>query len=66
MEVSLIDIHQKVPLLHDVVAFMYEYDFVAFDICSLTRRSLNQALWQIDILLVKSDFFLRKNKKWIH
>lgn len=64
MEISLIDIHQGVPLFTEVVNFMDQHGFVAYDICGLTRRPLDQALWQTDLIFVKRDSHLRQNKRW--
>lgn len=65
MEVSLLDIHKNVPLLRDVLNFMYEYGFVAYDICSVAaRRPMDRALWQTDVLFVKEDSRFRSNKSY--
>lgn len=64
LEISLLDIHQNVPLFADVIEFMKQRNLVAYDICSFTRRPLDNALWQTDILFVKENSFLRQNKKW--
>lgn len=65
LEVSLLDIHKNVPLLHEVTAFMYQYGFVAYDICSVSaRRPLDRALWQTDILFVKEQSIYRNNKRY--
>jgi len=64
-EVSLLDIHKNVPLLKDVIDFMYRYGFVVYDICSVaTRRPLDQALWQTDLMFVKEDSKFRKDKNY--
>jgi FkbM family methyltransferase len=52
MEVSLIDMYENNPLLHDVTAFMKEQGFIAYDICGLMRRPLDMALAQVDIIFV--------------
>lgn len=65
LEVSLLDIHQNVPLVHEVCSFMYQYGFVTYDICSFTRRPLDQALWQSDFIFVKENSSFRANKNWI-
>ncbi len=65
LEVSLLDIHQNVPLLHEVCNFMYQYGFVTYDICSFTRRPLDKALWQSDFIFVKENSPFRANKNWI-
>lgn len=65
LEVSLLDIHQNVPLLRDVLNFMYEHGFVAYDICSVSaRRPLDMALWQIDVMFVKENSPLRMDKRY--
>jgi hypothetical protein len=65
LEVSLLDIHKNVPLLRDVVNFMYDYGFVAYDICSVSaRRPLDRALWQTDLLFVKENSKFRQNKSY--
>ena len=65
LEVSLLDIHKNVPLLRDVVNFMYDYGFVAYDICSVSaRRPLDRALWQTDLLFVKENSRFRQNKNY--
>ena len=38
MEVSLIDIHKDVPLIREVINFMYDFEFVVYDICSVAAR----------------------------
>ncbi len=65
LEISLLDIHKNVPLLKDVLNFMYEYQFVAYDICSVSaRRPLDRALWQTDVLFVKENAVYRQNKAY--
>ncbi|HAA29471.1 MAG TPA: hypothetical protein DCE56_19480 [Cyanobacteria bacterium UBA8553] len=63
-EVNLLDIHQNVPLLAEVVAWLNERDWVAYDICALTRRPLDQALWQADFIFVPRTSPLRADKRW--
>mgnify|MGYP001263629321 CR=1 FL=1 len=62
-EISLIDIHKGVPLLRDVVNFMFDRGFVTYDICSVSiRRPLDGALWQTDFMFVKHDSVFRSKK----
>jgi FkbM family methyltransferase len=64
-EVSLLDIHKGVPLIKDVINFMYDYGFVVYDICSATtRRPLDSALWQTDLLFVKEQSPFRADKRY--
>lgn len=63
MEVSLIDMYQNNPLLHDVTAFMHERGFIAYDFCALMRRPLDMALAQVDMIFVPKSSALVKNKE---
>jgi hypothetical protein len=63
-EISLLDIHQKVPLLAEVITWLNDRDWVAYDICGLTRRPLDQALWQADFIFVPHNSPLRADKRW--
>jgi FkbM family methyltransferase len=63
-EVNLINIHEGAPLLAETVGWLEERDFVAFDICGLHRRPLDDALWQADMIFVPQDFAARMDKRW--
>jgi FkbM family methyltransferase len=63
-EVNLLDIHQHVPLLGEVISWLDDRDWVAYDICGLTRRPLDQALWQADFIFVPRTSPLRSDKRW--
>ena len=63
-EVNLLDIHQNVPLLSEVIRWLDERDWVAYDICGLTRRPIDQALWQADFIFVPRNSPLRSDKRW--
>lgn len=64
VEINLLDIHQNVPLFAEVVGWLNQRDWVAYDICGLTRRPLDQALWQADLIFVHRDSLLRRDKRW--
>ncbi len=64
MEVSLIDMYQGNPLLHEVVAFMFQRGFVAYDISCLMRRPLDGAMVQIDLIFVPEKSPLRQRKEY--
>lgn len=64
IELNLLDLHEKVPLLHEVTAWLAERGWVAFDICGLTRRPLDDALWQADFVFVPEESGLRQDKRW--
>ena len=61
-ELSLLDLHENVPLLHELVGWLGERGFVAYDICGMTRRPLDNALWQADMIFVRKDDALRRDK----
>jgi FkbM family methyltransferase len=63
-ELNLIDIHRGGPLAHEVVDWLATNGFVAYEICGLTRRPIDGALWQIDAVFVKEDGSLRRDKRW--
>jgi len=62
-EVNLIDIHQNVALLAELVGWLNERNWVAYDICELHRRPLDAALWQADFIFVPSNSPLRSDKR---
>lgn len=64
MEVSFLEIYKGAPLFKDVVSQMTDWNFQVYDICSLMRRPLDQALYQADVLFVKSTSNLVASKKW--
>ena len=64
MEVNLLDIHQNVPLLAEITEWLRKRGFVAYDICGLTRRPLDDALWQADMIFVSKESTLRADKRW--
>jgi len=64
VEANLLDVHRGVPLLHEVIAWLATRGFVAYDIAGLTRRPLDDALWQIDAVFVREDGALRADKRW--
>lgn len=61
-EVNLLDIHENVPLLHEMTGWLFQRGYVAYDICGLTRRPLDDALWQADMIFVRRDDTLRADK----
>lgn len=64
MEVSLLSINKEAPLLSEVVEFMAKHGFVAYDICSLMRRPLDNALCQTDFLFVKETSPLLQDQSY--
>ena len=64
LEVSLLNIYNNCPLVHDVIIFMKAQGFVLYDICSLIKRPYDRALYQSDFLFVKETSPLRASTRW--
>jgi len=58
LEVSTVELYKGAPLLQDVVAFMDQHGFRAYDICNLMRLRSSDTLVQLDMIFVKADSFL--------
>jgi FkbM family methyltransferase len=63
-EINLLDLHVNVPLLAEVVAWLDARGFVAYDLCGMTRRPLDGALWQVDMIFLPRASALRADKRW--
>jgi FkbM family methyltransferase len=63
-EINLLDLHVNVPLLSEVVAWLEARGFAAYDVCGMTRRPLDGALWQIDMIFLPRASALRADKRW--
>ncbi len=64
LEVSLLNIYNNCPLVHDVILFMKAQGFVLYDICSLIKRPYDKALYQSDFLFIKETSPLRASSRW--
>jgi FkbM family methyltransferase len=64
VESSTIATVADAPELFDVVAFLRRQGFVIFDLLGLTRRPLDRALAQLDLLVVKEDSAFRTDRRW--
>ncbi len=66
-EVSLLEYNHGQPLMHEVIAWLAERDFLPFDICGGLRRSSDGALFQTDIIFVRRGNALRARRPfWSH
>jgi FkbM family methyltransferase len=63
LEISIIEINQGAPLLHDVVSFLKCLGFVTYDILQIHRRPLDGALNQIDFVFVREQSPLIADKR---
>jgi FkbM family methyltransferase len=64
VEMSVIATVRDAPEAHDIIAFMRQSGFVIFDIVGMSRRPLDNALAQIDILFIKENSQLRADRRW--
>lgn len=64
LEVSLFAARFGCPLLHDVVQFMKQSGFVAYDFLPLNYRPLDGALAQADMIFVKEDGQFRRSNAY--
>lgn len=64
VETSTIATVSAAPELFDVIGFLKARGFVVFDIFGMTRRPLDNALAQIDLLLVQEGSPYRADRRW--
>jgi FkbM family methyltransferase len=50
--------------VHDVVRFMHDHNFVLADVVGMTRRPLDGATAQLDLLFLPDDTPLRRDRRW--
>ena len=66
-EVSLLEYNKGSPLMHEVISWLANREFLPYDICGGLRRSSDKALFQTDMIFVRRDSELRaKRKFWEH
>lgn len=63
-EISLIPYNEGAPLMHEVIAYLAERDFLPYDICGGWRRESDRALAQTDIIFVRRDSDLRAHRQF--
>jgi FkbM family methyltransferase len=67
LEASLIPYNEGAPLLAEVIAFMSQAGFIAYDIFGGHRRESDNALYQTDIAFTRPTSSLRAKKKfWLN
>ena len=59
LEVAMLPFNQGAPIFHEVVQFMKEQGFVAYDICYAYRRGHDNVLNHVDIFFVPENSPLR-------
>lgn len=63
-ELNYLEIYQGVPLFHELIAWLADRGFVAYDIAGIIRRPLDEALWQADFVFVRANSPLRRDQRW--
>ncbi len=63
-EASLIATIKSGPEIGEVFEFMREVNFVLYDIVGITRRPLDHALAQVDLVYVPAGSPLRSDRRW--
>ncbi|MEE9439646.1 MAG: FkbM family methyltransferase [Saprospiraceae bacterium] len=64
LEVSLYPFYGKEnPVLHEVIQFMLERDYLVYDLAGFLRKPINGTLAQLDICFVKKEGILYKKTK---
>lgn len=64
IEVSFLPFFSGGPLIHEVIRFLHDLGFVAYDLVDLRCRPLDDALAQCDIVAVPQDSELRKDSRY--
>jgi len=64
LETNCFEFMKGVPLVHEVVLYFAERDFVIYDFPGFLRRPYDGALAQMDICFVRKDCFLRDTNLW--
>ena len=64
VECSVLATIEDGPEIGDMIAYMTQQGFVLYDILDTTRRPLDTALAQVDLLFVPRDSPLRADRRW--
>lgn len=64
LEVSLFEFMPGMPIFHEVVGFMEQRGYYAYDFPGFLRRPFDGALAQVDICFVRKNGFLRASNAW--
>jgi len=63
-EISLIPYNAGAPLMHEVVGYLADREFLPFDICGGWRRESDGALAQTDLIFVRRESALRAHRQF--
>jgi FkbM family methyltransferase len=64
LELNLMRFYSGIPIAHEVIAYMGSIGYVIYDFTDPLRRTLDQALGNIDCVFVHEDSELRQDSRW--
>jgi FkbM family methyltransferase len=64
VETSVIATVADGPEIFDIIAYLKQQGFVPYDMLGSSRRPLDNALAQLDLMFVKSDSDFRADRRW--
>jgi len=64
LEITLIDFGDGNPLLLEMINYMDNNGFQAYDISQFIRRPYDKALFQIDMFFIKKNSPMIAEKRW--
>ena len=64
LELNLMRFYTGIPIAHEVIGYMASIGYVIFDFTDPLRRTLDQALGNIDAIFIPEDSELRANPRW--
>ena len=64
VETRLINTQVGSAHLFEVLDYLRSYSFTVYDVCGISRRSLDKALTEIDVVFCPADSFLLRDKRW--
>jgi FkbM family methyltransferase len=62
LETALFDFGEPRPLIHDVIDFMAEHDYVPYDIAGFIRRPFDGAVGLLDVCFARRNGVLRRDR----
>jgi FkbM family methyltransferase len=62
-EVNFLDLYAEVPLLDRMLSWLAKRGFLTYDISTLIRRPLDDALWQADFMFARAESVFRSDKR---
>jgi FkbM family methyltransferase len=64
VEVSTLATLKDTPEAHEVIHFLWQHGFVLADVMSVLRRPLDHQTSQVDLMFIRDDCKLRRDRRW--